>query len=425
MPPKLLIRDRFETTVVVLLAALVALTPVSSKAINLAWILIFVFACWVLVTRALERGHVMHAAATVRAANALFAFFSFGLVLQLGMRWYWDEPLRGLSFEITALTAAGVAVVFGRHWRAGTWHRVALALGLTLASGFALFQGYGYMFKGEPGPTNAVNWGAGMALFMCIALPLVIERSTPTRGKLLAVTCLVLFTLAIFVGGRRGAFFAVFWSVAVGGFIYGRHAIRSGSWRGRTIGVLVLVIVVGLMSNLARGPMSASTDRVTNAIAEISGLLQRSPDSTASLTGSVGTRVHMLELGLNATSGSAIFGLGAHGREQVIKRAELDIGAPLFHLHNEYLQAWVAYGVAGLVASACFPLGLFVAGILLRRGSPGASVALVGLGLVHLVSGLSNVNTFHNFYTSVFAVCVVLPSLIFRPQTPDDRSFGT
>ncbi len=122
----------------------------------------------------------------------------------------------------------------------------------------------------------------------------------------------------------------------------------------------------------------------------------------------------MLELGLRATSGSTLFGLGADGRQEVIKRAELDMSEPLFHLHNEYLQAWVAYGIPGLIAGLSFPLGLFVAGVSMRRHSPGAALALVGLGLVHFVSGLSNVNTFHNFYTSVFAVCVVMPFLMFR-----------
>lgn len=416
MPPTMFIRYRFETTVIVLLAVLVALTPVSSKAINLAWILVFPFACWVLLTRELERpeGKPLTLTWAEPALYVMVTFFLAGLLLQVGMRLYWAEPVRGVSFELTALASSGVVMVFARHWQADTLHRIALGVGLAVASVFAVVQGYDYLFKGQPGPTNAVNWGAGIALFMCIALPLATERSTRARERVMAVTSLILFALAIFVAGRKGAFFAILWSVAVGGFVYRRWAIHSGRWAGRSIGVLALVISVGLISLLARGPLSAPTDRVVNAMAEVSALLQRNPDSTEPMSGSVGSRVHMLELGLHATSGSALFGLGADGRQQVIKRAELDMSEPLFHLHNEYMQAWVAYGIPGLVASLCFPLGLFFAGVLTRRNSPGAALALVGLGLVHFVSGLSNVNTFHNFYTSVFAVCVVMPFLVFR-----------
>jgi len=105
----------------------------------------------------------------------------------------------------------------------------------------------------------------------------------------------------------------------------------------------------------------------------------------------------------------------------VVKRAELDVQAPLFHLHNEYLQAWVAYGVAGLLASLCFPMGLLLAGFLLRHAAPAPALAMAGLGLVHFFSGLSNVNTFHNYYGTVFAVCVALPFLTFVPKPISDR----
>ncbi len=272
MPSAILSRNRFETTVIVLLAVLVAATPVSSKAINLAWILVFAFACWVLLTRALERPEgklLTHSESepltrVEPALYALVAFFLAGLMLQVGMRLYWAEPVRGVSFEITALASSGVAMVFARHWQAATLHRVALGVGLTVAAGLAVVQGYGYMFKGQPGPTNAVNWGAGIALFMCIALPLAVGRLAATGEKVLAVTGLVLFALGIFVAGRKGAFFAILWSVAVAGVAYARYAVHGRHRISRFVWVSALVIAVGLLSLHSKGMLSAPTDRVVN-----------------------------------------------------------------------------------------------------------------------------------------------------------------
>ena len=409
---------------VVMLALLFAAAPVSSSAINLTWIFLFVFSGWVFIGRRYDRCQPERAAEVRFALTALIATFLLGLVLMIVMRLYWSEPVRGVSFELTALVAAAVSLVFATSWTANEQHRKTVTTGIFVASLLALVQGYGYMFTGHPGPTNPVNWGAGMALMVCIALSLVIHQRTNRQSQWLAALGVLVFSLAIFVAGRRGAFFAIFWCGTVGSCFFVRNFALTRQTTRRLWVLPTFLVVVFLAVLLAKDQLAAPLDRVMNAASEVKAMAGDQTDRALALRSSVGSRVHMLELGLEAGSASPWVGVGADGLARVVKRAELDVQAPLFHLHNEYLQAWVAYGVAGLLASLCFPVGLVVAGFLLRRAAPAPALAMAGLGLVHFFNGLSNVNTFHNFYGTVFAVCVALPFLTFVQKAAQKQSEG-
>lgn len=410
------LRISIEIFVVGVLAFLLAITPVSSKAINLVWIVLFLLSLWLVVYRWRAAGEVSRGAVVNASLMVLIGWFLLGFFLMVAMKLYWNEPVRGVSFELNASLAAIASWVFANHWLAGSRHRAILGAGLAIASVLAVVQGYGYMVAGNPGPTNAVNWGAGMALFMCIAFSLAASGNASSRNnKLLAGFSVCIFAVAILIAGRRGAFFSILWCGFAGGYLFFRDFFRRPNKAKHLLALAVLLFVVFVGAFLAKEQLAAPIDRVMAGISEVKAIASRDPDRTELLHGSVGSRFHMLELGVETASASPWIGVGADGLARVIKRAELDVQAPLFHLHNEYLQAWVAYGVFGLFAALCFPMGLLVAGVLLRRAAPAPSLAMVSLGLVHFFSGLSNVNTFHNFYGTVFAVCVALPFLMFAP----------
>jgi O-antigen ligase len=405
----------------VVLTFLFAMAPVSSSAINLTWIFLFLFSGWVFVGRRYDRCQPGRAAEIRSALTVLIATFLLGLVLMILMRLYWSESVRGVSFELTALVAAAISLVFATSWSANEQHRKTVGIGIFVASLLALAQGYGYMFTNHPGPTNPVNWGAGMALVVCVALSAGIRQETNKQSQWLAVVSVLVFSLAIFVAGRRGAFFAIFWCATVGSYFLIRDLALN--WR-TTRHLLVLptvLVVVSVTTLLAKDQLAAPLDRVLVAASEVKALAGDESDRALALRSSVGSRFHMVKLGLEAGAASPWVGVGADGLASVVKRAELDVQAPLFHLHNEYLQAWVAYGIAGLLASLCFPTGLVVAGFLLRHAAPAPALAMAGLGLVHFFSGLSNVNTFHNYYGTVFAVCVAFPFLTFVPKPISDH----
>jgi O-antigen ligase len=409
-------RGHLQMAAILLLAILIAITPISSKAVNLAWILLFLMACSLMLTRAFRRGPVKLSEGVSSALRALILFFLAGFALQVVMRLYWGEPVRGLSFEITSLTAAWVALIATRYWQPLSLYRVLLACGLVFASLLALAQGYGYMFKGINTPTNAVNWAAGLALLMCLSVAVAIDYQAQFREKTLSALGVGVFSLAIFVAGRKGAFFAILWAAAVGMYFFLGSAWREPRKLLCFMTSIAFSFAAILVLILATDWFEVPIKRVVIAAAEFSEVIHREKGSGTVLKGTVGGRIHMHEIGIEATSESPLVGIGAIGRDHLVKRAELDLQEPLFHLHSEYLQSWVAYGVPGLLGALSFSVGLVVAGFFVRRDAPAIAVALGGLGVVHFLSGLSNVNSFHNYYGTVFAVCVVIPFLVFGPK---------
>lgn len=406
------LRSRIEDIVLVLVCIFIALTPISSKAINLAWIFIVGFALWLLVSRAYQTDITSNFLNLRWALFVLVGFFVLGLCLKIGMMLYWGESIRDVSFELSAAVAAAIALGIVCCWQARPDHMTMLAGVFSVAAILALIQGYGYMFKHHPGPTNAVNWGAGIGLFMCLALAITAHQEARFRDKTFSMVALIFFSMAIFVAGRRGVFFAIIWAMVVGSYFGFRNVFWSKAVAIRVIlPVVVLVGAIGV-SLFSSDRLSAPVDRVVEAMNEVSQIIDREEDSGDHLRGSLHARFHLLELGVDAASASPLVGLGAEARALLIKRAESDMKAPLFHMHNEYMQAWVAYGIPGLLGALCFPIGLVMAGLLIRRKARALGLALTGMGLVHFVSSLSNVNTFHNYYSTVFAVCVVLPFLL-------------
>jgi O-antigen ligase len=407
---------RFEWIVVIVLAALLAATPVSSRAINLAWILLFVFVLWLGVSQWRDQPKTQLSGEVSAALFVLISCFLLGFALKTGMKLYWAEPVRGVSFELNALLAAASSLILARSKSADFRTGALLGVGLAVASLLAVLQGYGYMFAGQLGPTNAVNWGAGMALFMCLAFSLAVCHKTTSTTKLMAVFSVFFLSVAILVAGRRGAMFSILWCGLAGGYFVIRDLSQQRRPALRLSALLVVMAAIVLGAWMARGQLATPLDRLLTAASEVKAIASPDTDRNQLMLGSLGSRWHMLGLGVDAAAASPWMGLGAAGRALVVERAERDVKAPLFHLHNEYLQAWVAYGVPGLVSALCFPLGLLGAGLMLRRANPGPAIAFAGLGLVHFFNGLSNVNTFHNYYGTVFAACAALPFLLCAPS---------
>lgn len=395
-----------------LFLALLAMVPVSSKAANLAWIALFITAAWRLAARFQITKGLRDVEVLTSAISVLGAFFLAGLLLKVGMMFFWGEPIRQTAFELTATISAGLAWVLSRRQGGCEWCLEGLAIALFVASALAAVQGHGYTFAGHAGPTNAVNWGAGVALLMCVALAVSLHELAGTRTKVFAFLGLLMFSLAIFVAGRRGAFFAILWVTSIGSWLGFRelqkrlrHPVR---WAG--LGILIFGVVGAQLAT--RYESLAPFARVTGTVDEIAVRLGRDPDNQGVPVGTLGGRLYLLKLGLKEGSLSPWTGLGAERRDALVKQAESDLQESLFHMHNEYLHAWVAYGLVGLLSVLCFPIGFVWAGWRIRARERPLALALVGLGLVHLVNGVSNVNTFHNYYTTVFAMCVVIPFIL-------------
>lgn len=391
------------------MACTLALAPVFSKALNIAWILTFLLTVSLAIKARCYRAWPLPAEGVAGVAKTLVLFFAAGLLAKLLPQVMWSEVGQRLSFEINALAAAFVAWLICRlRLQYVPWFPVLLGLGLW--AGLALTTVVIASSHGEQVfPTNAVNWAAGTAAMLCLALGLTMAPRATAAARVCVWAIVALMGLAVLLSGKRGAYFAPMWALAFG-VAFWLPAVWRRRSRVRALAGLVVVLLAGmLLATTFPQWVQRPIDRLSAGATESLRFLGLERDSTELPAGSVDSRLHLYQMGMESIGQSPGLGFGLTGRDRLVAQAEAQLGHPFYHLHNEFIDAWVAYGVLGLVSSLCFPIGLMAAGWRARKISRGLAVMLTGFGLSHFICGLSNVNSFHNYYQTLFAVCVVLP----------------
>lgn len=401
-----------------LIAATLALAPAFSKPLNIGWILLFLITVVLFVRSGAFRSGVRADPVLSRAAQPLLLCFSLGLVAKLAMQVYWGEAGQKLAFEINATVAAGLAWALGRlRWQHASWLPVVLGLGVWTA--LALGEAVQAFALGDfATPTNAVNWAAGMAVMLCLVLGLALVPSLPFGVGLLLRVAVVLLAITVLLSGKRGAYFALLWAAGIGCAVWLAAVLHRASRRQALTGLLVVGLLGLAIAWASPSWLERPVERLVTGLAQGLSFLKSSGETAVLPEGSVDTRLYLYQRGFESIRQAPWLGGGWQQRDRVVEQVEQQIGQPLFHLHSETIDAWVAYGLPGLFASLCFPAGLVLGGWRVRRHSMPLAAMLVGLGLCHLFSGFSNVNTFHNYYQTLFAVCVVLPFFWWPLMSP-------
>jgi len=387
-------------------AGLFAWAPLSSRALNLAWILLFFLVVCMFVLHGVFGQRKAGRSVLSVAAKTVFLCFSLGLTFKLLGQWYWGVLGEKISFELNAVVAAGVALAIC--FLPARSARVAFVwFGLAGFSITALWAAVNFSLHGDVAlPTNAVNWGAGVALILCVISAWAFSHQPAPWGRYLAVGLALLLVLAVFVSGRRGAFFSILWAIGLGVLGLFRSSVvtfrRPAIWLATGIALVLVSSSIWLSPNL----VSSSIDRLLLGVKEASSFVTAAQDERFVPSGSVDTRLYMYKQAVEVLKNHPLEGAGP--------QKKLDLQVDLFHLHNEYLDAWVAYGILGLLAALILPAGLVIAGWRVRTADPGLAWMLIGVGFSHFTSGLSNVNTFHNYYQTIFAIAVVLPFLLVK-----------
>jgi O-antigen ligase len=400
-----------------LFSTLLAAGLLFAKALNLAWILMAVTALVVgTISRRGQRRQVLSAKeGAVIAGLAGAAFLT--LVLKLLPQIYWGVAGRKVSFELNALAAVGVAWCLSV--RAGQRVRLSwlISVGLCTVAVWALPAAYEGVLRDGPLPTQGVNLAASMGLLLCVVLGTVVRRDAPMIDRGWALAAVLALVAVIVVSGRRGAYLTVLWTLGV---------LVTCAWgglraSGRRVGPVLAagVVTVALVTAAAgtTGWLQEPVNRLFRAANETQQSLQGTGEHPKAV-GSVGIRLYLASLGLHAVWASPWSGIGPAGHEAVLQSAASQTDGYKFHFHNEYLDGWVKYGVLGLLSTLVMPLALLGAAWYLRSAHANRALVLAGLGLTHMVGGLSNVNTFHNYYQTMFALCLVL-GLLAEPVRAD------
>lgn len=399
---------------------LLVFSPSSSRALNLAWVLLFLLVVAVFVLRFGFQHQRDFLNGMAPAARVMFILFSVGLLLKLLAQVYWGAFGQDISFELNAWVAALAAWMLCR-----MPVKLVSALIVFALTGFAVVAMLTVVHTVTGGgsaamPTNAVNWAAGLALILCLgAGGLMLLR--PYSARWLVVLCaVVLLMLSIFISNKRGAYFAILWVVILGvsGLTKsaGENTRRISSFAVLAAGVLLVGGMALLTPELLRKPI----DNILLGARQASGFFAAFNDKAFLPSGNVDARLYMYRVAMDQIFVHPFMGIGPQGKMALVHTLEERLHAPLFHLHSEPIDAWVAYGLPGLLSGVMFSAGLVFSGLRLRKTAGGPGVMLLGIGLSHFFSGLSNVNTFHNYYQTMFALAAVLPYLLANTSGQGD-----
>jgi O-antigen ligase len=389
---------------------LMAASLLVSRALNVAWIALVLLAALMAWRSVQSKALPAPQPAHLQSIRWVGLCAVLALMLKLLPQMYWGVLGRKVSMELNVLLAVGVA--WGLTLRGALPARKSLDVLLgcfLIAALLAIWQCHVYVIGGlnEVLPTNAVNWAAGMALLLVVALAGALMPALDLRTRWLSGLAVLALSLALFMSGRRGAYFALLWAGAWLAW-RGLRALRQPGARRRTALMSLIVVLLAWGAAAVTSPlMRESVGRMVLGGQEYKQSIGSESASPAAV-GSVGTRLFLAAEGMTVVASSPWWGVGPEGHDGVLRRLMPTTVDFMYHFHNEYVDVLVNYGAWGLLGFLCVPLALLLTAWRLRHDMPARAVVISGLALTHLVSGLSNVNTFHNYYQTLYAICLVL-----------------
>lgn len=403
------------TWLVFFLGALLLVSPWSTKAAGVPLFLMWAWGAW------LAWRH-----APCVPADPLVKQWCWIVLGVFGLRaaatLLWDDPWRNRHFEGRllvcglALWCLSTRVSFSEGQKRWTTHASALACLAALCLTW---------MHGRDTPTNAIPWAAGVSFLVCVLLARCLDsRREPYWQPVWLVSALAGMG-GVLLSQSRGSYGLVPWVVFILAVVFWRSFSRP-RMRGRVTGAFfaLVLMVLGALSFQPRflhEPMA----RMKAAQTEFSTLASAIRDdkvTPALLDTSVGARLYMYVHGWQAIQqaplaghgesrlGSWVRDLGEDNRSEVIRS--------LSHLHSDLLSIWFGHGVLGLSSYALSVMGLVWLAWLARMRSLGMSLGFAGLAWMHLSSGLTSLNTIHNYYGVMLSLSVLL---LFLLDTPDRR----
>lgn len=276
-----------------------------------------------------------------------------------------------------------------------------LAYGLVITSG------------SSAAPTNRIPWMAGMALLSCALLSLsysMHNAAIQLRRFWLAASAVMLVT--VLLSGVRGSWpLLLVWPL----MLWRLHGSDPLLWRRSWKGLLPLLAVM-LMMGLHFVPESDNpTARIAAILQEIAPSTHEAPVSQDT---SSGVRLALYKLGMVNVMDHPWLGNGPNKTKQMIKETLADVGAysqlaTIGHMHSDLLHPWIEFGLFGLMGYLVYAAGLIVAAWQFGRSSacPGLHFGLTALSVMHLITGMTNMNFAHNYYPLMLALSAALVML--------------
>ena len=325
---------------------------------------------------------------------------------------WWHDPWSELNAELRLLcAAAAVAAIVGRGAPLPTWLRCRATDAVALAC-VAAFACIAFLSIRDPIarnglPANAIVWALAVAFFLSLLAPMTLSsREASLRRRRCWAAAGLLGAAAILLSQSRGALVIFPW---VAWLLVARwRSAHGGRWPWARMAALA---AAGCLLLAAAWLAPGDPLRMRVAERDIASV-ERSADYNTSM----GTRLYLWGLAGRGIAESPWFGIGQQERERRIHDAGDDLPAgvrpqlsyvrTMGHVHNEYLNAMLDGGIAGLGAILVLLAGLLILARKVGTIDLLAAQQLRGVTLVHATAGLTNVNFAHNYYVVMLALVV-------------------
>lgn len=321
----------------------------------------------------------------------------------------WQEPCCTVSVGLDAvlrlmLAAVSIYVIArARSLAPNGQMGVRLLYAIVLACVLALVLA---AVRGRDLPVNPIPWAVAMSFLVCLLLPWAFDAQE-AKGRRWLWGAGAFFGLSgILLSQSRGAFSVLLWALFLAIWMHRRH--RATSRRVAAAALLLSGLLVTAALNLPGDPM-----RLNTALQDVKSAVQTKDYNT-----SLGARIALFRLGWEGFVESPWIGLGATERARRIRQAGEYLPVDqrvafthvreMEHVHNQYLNNAIDGGLVGLAGLLALQAGLWVAAHRLGRFNRMAGLQLWGVGWMHALAGLSNVNLAHNYYVLMLALSVGL-----------------
>lgn len=421
-------------------ALCLVLGSVSSKAMGLAWLVFVVIGIGLWIKSVARRrspllANTSSAEKKLELGQVWLIITGIALLIRLLAAGYWHEGWQDRHAEFRLFLAAWASYGFLQHEfseQTGLLvQRTYLTLhGLALGSwgGLALLLAYGT----EQLPTYPIPWAVVMALISALLLAHATMASAGrTSLRLFWFTGALGALFAALGSGKRGAFVIV--------LIWLAYGIAAACWywqssegrprpvrlKGKAVVAILLVVLVsaGLNNTVLQKPIQS----VESGIAEFSTAL--SDSSQATVNTSVGARIYLWRRSAEALTTCSWLGCGAVARRAMIHAWGEETQSPMIlslsHVHNQFLNDLLDHGLPGLLSTLLYVGGLaWLARKSRQQGHAVCAWTLGGFAIIHVISGLSNVNFLHNYYTSALSLLIALTLIAAGSRLESDRAAG-
>ncbi|MDR5857994.1 O-antigen ligase family protein [Halomonas eurihalina] len=267
------------------------------------------------------------------------------------------------------------------------------------------------------------NYQHGAMLFGVALLGLAVfapRIMAPGRWRAARIMgwCLIFLVtvIAVMIGQTRAVWLAlalclpcvlVVWRLATRLLGGGRRLNRRLLLMG---GGMALLVVLGAGS-LLKGPLVERVGKESQVI----GMLLEGDVEEMPYT-SIGTRIHSWQAALEWIQERPLVGWGGTGRSLVIEHTPWlpeTVKQSFGHLHNYFLEIWVAYGLIGVALIAALASWIGMATWRAWRGGalPG-DMALFGVGFFLYWMVVNQFESYNSFWTGVYVHNLVVGGLI-------------